>query len=1049
MIRFRLSRLHTQRGRLAARRGQWEKAERLFNAASRAAPTAKNFYYLGNAQFKLDKFDQALISTRQAVDLDSSNPLWHVRLGALYERAEKHTEAVDAYTNALKFDPQNNAWNERVDRARRASVVNIAKTTSDTAVARLDTTTQLAVNSKVPETRLAFLIKAADAEPENPVIHFRLALSLLDAGQLEGAIEHLGRATVLDPNDAGLSFHLGWILRLAGRPADAEQAFESGRRTSRDQVLDRVGPGAYFQQQGLWEQAATLYEDQILDFPHVGDLHYRAGLTRERMYDWETAALHHAAAVNLDPNSPGRQFRLGMVRERSSDLPGAIEAYRCAVLLASQNRMDWQYRLAYCLHKAGLTDEAIEVFRRMLEASTPPLPESTPESPTVNTPSEIEAETQRANLDRVLQTRSVSELLKQGSTLMDLGMFPEASSAFEAVVRQDDAQESENYFRLAAAFLACGDRQAALEAFLQVQKFRSPADVGKHSYFDKPWQLNNMEYVEFSQEYPIDESHVVFESYRGTKIDCNPAAIYRRLRDDPAYTHLRFTWVVNGQFTVPDDVMKDPRVSLVGRWSVLYRRVLATAKYLVTNVSFPQYFVRREGQKYLNTWHGTPLKTLGKDLETGFMDHSNIGRNVLQTTHLLAPNEHTQDALIVRNEAGDLFTGKVGRLGTPRIDRMLNVDASRRQKLFSSLGLPDDGRSVLFYAPTWRGDGRKKHFDTENLERDLRALSGIDVHVLFRAHHLTQRLLKGVVLDDVTVVPEELDTYDILGITDILVTDYSSIFFDFLGAGKPIVFYVYDLEEYLAERGLYFDMEDMPGELAHNIDELTVHVEGALAAGIKDLPRHQNSQLTFAPLEDGKAAQRAIDFFFAETDDYVVEVPRSSRAPVLFRHDFEPGVHTDELVEKINALVGVGESIVVFFDKSLLKDSPQRREQLARLPERVLRVARTGSHVVSIEERWNINQYNRSRRFLDSQQESIYRQAYDREFRRSIGTADLQAVVQVSDLDAIGVPLLASPIHQAGTHHLLSPSAAGHDRSEQKAPVSWYDYIAAGVAEVL
>lgn len=1049
MNRISFSQLHTQRGRLAARRGLWEKAEQHFAAASLAAPTATNFYYLGNAQFKLEKFDQALSSTQQAIELDASNPLWHVRLGALYERAEKYNEAVDAYTNALSSDPHNNDWKKRVDRARREAAVRVAKTTSDQAIARLDKVAQSAVASNVPQTRLALLITASESDPKNPVIQFHLALSLLDAGQLERAVEHLKLALIADPGDAGLSFHLGWILRLAGRPVEAKRAFDAGIRSSSDPVFDRVGPGAYFHRQGLWEQAAALYEERILEFPHDGDLHYRAGVAREHTYDWETAAAHHLAATTLDPKSPGRHFRLGMAHERRSDFTRAIEAYRSAVFLDRQSRNDWQYRLAYCLQAIGLTDEAIEVFLGMRDASTSRLGEFASTSSAPHVLAEGEASFQRESLERKLKTHHVSELSELGTTLIELGMFPEAVCAFEAVVRQDDDQKSENFFRLAAAHLACNQRDSALEAFLNVQKFRSPAAVGRAAYFDKPWQLSNMEYVEYSQTYPLEESHVVFESYLGRKIDCNPAAIYRQLRQDPAYMHLRFTWVVTSNCAVPDDVLNDPRVSLVSRWSVLYRRALATAKYLVTNVAFPQHFVRRDGQKYLNTWHGTPLKTLGKDLGSGFMDHGNIGRNLLQSTHLLAPNEHTQNSLLIRNEAGDLFTGKVGRLGTPRIDTMFDFDVSRRHALFTKLGLADDERQILFYAPTWRGTKQSKHFDSEMLERDLKALAALDVHVLFRAHHLAERFLQGMVLDNITVVPHEIDSYDILGVTDVLVTDYSSIFFDYLGTNRPIVFYVYDLESYTAERGLYFAMEDMPGELAFDIDMLKIKVNQALQDGIEDKQQYRDSRLAFAPMEDGRASQRAIDFFFAEKNDHVVAHPRQSDSPVLFRHNFTPGPITDILVRRISVLNAAGESIAVMFDKSELQNSPERRRQLARLPDSVLRVPRTGSHVVSIEERWNINQYKRNRCFLNGEQERIYRQAYEREMRRCIGTVTFRAVVQVSDLDTVGVPLLASSKQQSGISYLVSPAAKSRQLVEQSALVKWYDDIATEIDNLL
>lgn len=1050
MRRISMSKFHTQRGRLLARRGLWAQAERLFSTAIEASATAENYYYLGNAQFNLEKFAQATVSTQRALELDSSNPLWHVRLGALYERLEKYSEAVVAYANVLEFDPQNEGWKKRLDRARVLAAAprtsnhtppGLACTTSEAAISQLTPAIQSVLKSDVADTRLALLSTASDADPENPIIHFHLAMALIDTGCLKRAIAHMERSRTLDPTDEGLAFHLGWALRQDGRSADAAKSFEDGIRISNDPVAKKLGPGVYFHRQGLWEQAAELYEDQVLLLPDAGDLRYRAGLARERSYCWEAAVEHHYAALVRDPESPGRHFHLGMAKERSSDLYGAIDAYRSAVRLAPQVKENWRYRLAYCLYAVGQTYEALQVFRQMSPVQKSCQHAPTSESAPLHTPSKYETELQQASLDHALRTHRVGELSKRGTALMEQGMLPDAITAFEAVVRQDDKQDSEHYFKLAAAQLASGDEKGALETFLNVQVFRRPVDVGNHSYFDKPWQLQNMEYVEFLEAYQMDESHVVFESYHGTKIDCNPAAIYRLLRNDPEYIHLRFTWIVNKYCQVPVDVSNDPRVSLVNRGSLLYRRVLATAKYLVTNVSFPQYYVRRPGQKYLNTWHGTPLKTLGKDLSSGFMDHSNIGRNVLQTTHLLAPNEHTQNSLIVRNEVGILFSGKIGRVGTPRVDRMMNIDTSRRRALFAALGIAEDGRKVVFYAPTWRGTGPKKRFDREKLESDLRALTDVDVHILFRAHHATERLLRGMNIEDVSVIPPEIDSYDILGITDVLVTDYSSIFFDFLSASKPIVFYAYDLEEYVAERGLYFSMDDMPGELARNITELTACVKRAMDSGIADEREHRDAQRMFAPMEDGMATQRAIDFFFAEAEEYTVDAPRSPNPPLLFRHDFQPGQTTDALITRITKLNAAGRPVVVLFDKSEIRDNKYRKMEVARLPEDVLRVARAGAHVTSLEERWNINQYRRSRRFLDDEQESIYRQAYEREFRRCLGTPVLCSVIQVSDLDPLGVPLLGSLRDHVGTRELMSDATVKAAREEQRAPVSWYDSV--------
>ena len=177
------------------------------------------------------------------------------------------------------------------------------------------------------------------------------------------------------------------------------------------------------------------------------------------------------------------------------------------------------------------------------------------------------------------------------------------------------------------------------------------------------------------------------------------------------------------------------------------------------------------------------------------------------------PNQHTTQALIQRHDIEGLFRGKIAVTGSPRIDGLVNADESKRRELRNRLGIAiDDSKPVVLYAPTWRGESDDRYVDAARLRDDLDAMRGPDHHVFFRAHRLTEGLLSGFDAGT-SIVPGDIDTNDLLSAVDVLITDYSSIFFDFLPTGRPIVFYAFDLEDYAENRGLYFDMEQMPGNL--------------------------------------------------------------------------------------------------------------------------------------------------------------------------------------------------------------------------------------------
>src|SRR5690606_13437710 len=114
---------------------------------------------------------------------------------------------------------------------------------------------------------------------------------------------------------------------------------------------------------------------------------------------------------------------------------------------------------------------------------------------------------------------------------------------------------------------------------------------------------------------------------------------------------------------------------------------------------------------------------------------------------------------------------------------------------------------ILFYAPTWRGTHKEIDTDVDRLRADLKAMAATGHHVVYRGHVMEQKALKGKSFSAI-IAPPQLDTNELLSVVDVLVTDYSSVFFDFIPANKPIFYYAYDYEHYTATRGFYLDIHD-------------------------------------------------------------------------------------------------------------------------------------------------------------------------------------------------------------------------------------------------
>src|SRR5699024_3289670 len=134
-----------------------------------------------------------------------------------------------------------------------------------------------------------------------------------------------------------------------------------------------------------------------------------------------------------------------------------------------------------------------------------------------------------------------------------------------------------------------------------------------------------------------------------------------------------------------------------------------------------------------------------------------------------------------------VYTGQMAETGYPRIDATINMNFTERKQLADNLWINLD-KPVVLYAPTWRATYSNNVYDVSKLQKDLEKLSKLNDQLIFRGHHLSEKHIKGK-LNNIKVVPQSIDSNKLLGVTDLLITDYSSIFFDYLVTDKPIIHY--------------------------------------------------------------------------------------------------------------------------------------------------------------------------------------------------------------------------------------------------------------------
>ncbi len=354
---------------------------------------------------------------------------------------------------------------------------------------------------------------------------------------------------------------------------------------------------------------------------------------------------------------------------------------------------------------------------------------------------------------------------------------------------------------------------------------------------------------------------VVFESNLGNAAADSPRAIYDELVGRGA-DH-QTVWITRSTFR-PGDV----RTRKVEPGTPGFFWMLSRARYWVNNQNFGPVVTPARGTTYVQTWHGTPLKRMQYDAvstagrKPGYLDR--VAAKTATWSTLLSPSAYATAAF----RSAFRYEGPVIESGYPRNDMLVNDAAAQGELTRRRLGL-DPGARIVLYAPTFRDDVKRDDRFVWDGALDWSALvEGLSdgTVVLVRRHSVVRGSLRipPELRDRVVDVSSYPDTQELLCAADVLVTDYSSVMFDYAILDRPIVLFCYDLDHYRDElRGFYFDLvEEAPGPIVRTQEQLHDALARAEQADDGHGPARRRFRERFAPLDDGRAARRVVDEVF-------------------------------------------------------------------------------------------------------------------------------------------------------------------------------------------
>lgn len=387
--------------------------------------------------------------------------------------------------------------------------------------------------------------------------------------------------------------------------------------------------------------------------------------------------------------------------------------------------------------------------------------------------------------------------------------------------------------------------------------------------------IKKIRYIWYKIKYKMDDETILFEAFGGRNYTCSPKAIYEKMLLMPQFKNFKFVWAFLD--TDIHDVKEDKRTTIVKSKSKEYYKYCSIAKYWIVNSIMEESLTKKKGQVYVQCWHGTPIKKLRCDIEVDGSVLNTIKeirkRNDIDAKrfdYFISPSKYCTEKFISAFNLKKLNKENIIiEEGYPRNDFLFNKTQKDITLIKEKLKIPIN-KKVIFYLPTFRDNQHTSGIGyTYELQIDfdrLRKAIGDEYVVLFSPHYFIANSIdlskyEGFVIN----VARYDEINELYLVSDIIMTDYSSVFFDFANLKRPIVFYMYDYDLYQSRlRDFYISLDELPGPITRTQEELEKCIINIETEFPKYERKYEDFNKKYNYLDDGNASERVIKEIFKE-----------------------------------------------------------------------------------------------------------------------------------------------------------------------------------------
>ena len=385
-----------------------------------------------------------------------------------------------------------------------------------------------------------------------------------------------------------------------------------------------------------------------------------------------------------------------------------------------------------------------------------------------------------------------------------------------------------------------------------------------------------LKYLKYYYKYKVDDKMIFFEAYDGRNYACSPKAIYEYMINDKKFKDYKFVWA----FKHPNKYKFDGNTIVVKSNSKKFFKYLASSKYWIVNSLIDVSIKKKKNQIYLQCWHGTPLKKLRYDIEVKGSVLNTIEEirkrndlDAIKFDYFISPSKFCTEKFTSAFNLKKL--GKENIIiekGYPRNDYLFNYKKGDINRIKKDLKLPKN-KKIILYAPTFRDNQHTSGvgytynlgIDFDKMQKELSK----EYVILFRTHYFVSNSFDFSKYENfIYDVSRYDDINELYIISDLLITDYSSVFFDFANLKRPMLFYMYDLDDYKNNlRDFYFDLDILPGPIVKQEDDLIKEIKNIDNYDTVYHDKYVKFNNKFNYLDDGNSSKRVVEVIFDEKEN--------------------------------------------------------------------------------------------------------------------------------------------------------------------------------------